>query len=89
MLGRSELAVLDSAMIKHADRGFDLDVFTVVVEIVEVDDFLDTSLNDGLRTFDAREVVDVDAGVLELTHVATEIEEGVELGMTDIGVLSV
>lgn len=74
MIGRAELAVLNPAVIKHANRCLDFDIFAIVIKIVEVNDFFDAGLDNGLGTFDAREEVDVDAGVLELTHVATEIK---------------
>lgn len=74
MIRGFELAILDTAMIKHANRGLDFDVFAVMIKIVEIDNFFNAGLNDGLRAFDTREVMNVDPSVLEFTHVAAEVE---------------
>lgn len=84
-----KLTIFNATLFEHLNRGFDFYVFACVVEIVEVNDFSNASLDDGLGTFNAREVVDVDAGGLELAHIAAEIKNGVKLGMTDVRVFSI
>lgn len=75
MVSWYKLAVGDATFVKHADRGFGLDAEAVMFEIVEIDYFLNAGLNDGLGTFDAREVVDINTGTLEIPHVATEVKD--------------
>lgn len=60
-----------------------------MVEVVKIDDFFDAGLDDGLGAFDAREVMDIDPGTGEFTHVATEIKDGIELTVTDVWIFGV
>lgn len=84
-----ELTIFDSANVEHAGRSFNFDAFARVVEIVEIDNFFNTGLDDGFGAIDAREVMHIDTRTLEIVGVATEVEDSVEFAMATIGVFGI
>lgn len=89
MVSGFELTISDAASFEHANGGFGFDAKTSVIEIMHVDNFFDAGLDDGFRTLDAREIVNIDTGALKFAHVAAEVENGVEFGVANVGVFRV
>lgn len=81
-----KLTIGDTALVEHADRGLHFLVVAVVVVVVGIYYLFDTRLDNGFSTFVAREIVDINFGVLKFAHVAAEIQDGVKLGVADVGI---
>lgn len=76
-------------MLEHANGGFFFNVKADVIEVMGVNNFFDAGLNDGLGALDTREEVDVNAGALKFTHIAAEIQNGIEFAVADVGVFCI
>ncbi len=89
VVGGLKLAIFHAAFVEHANGSFHFFGVVVVVVAVGIDDFFDAGLDDGFGALVAREVVDVEFGALKFAHVAAEVEDGIELAVADVGVLSI
>lgn len=89
MVGRYELAISNATFVEHAHGSLGFDPETLMFEIVKIDDFTDAGLDDGFGAFDAGEVMDIDASAGEFAHVTAEIEDGVELTVTNVRIFGV
>lgn len=89
MVSRFELAVFDTASFEHANGGFGVNIVTSVVEVMHVDNLFNAGLDEGFSAFNTGEVINVKTSTLKFAHVTTEVQDGVEFGVTNVRIFCI